>query len=422
MDQGKNHESVNKIARIAGFALFALAWGALLAGAVTQYPPGSLLQPNDVTSSHIRNRTIVGVDISTSAEIQITNATTTNATTTSLYVIGWEVVGSSTIASLNVQNLTSTSTANFNAATFAAFPTLPSGSPVNSTDAANKSYADSVGGTVKLQMTAGQKLMARTPAFVASSTITGDDQGNPDGATANTTCQIGANGERAAQGFKVSRMSLATSAQLLLKQIGTPTDSITVEIQTDSAGLPSNTAVASTSTAPIMVGADYASTTWTFIDPVVLAPNTQYWLVFKCNVTNNTNYYGFRYNSTGNPYADGPYAYWNGSIWTTGANADIQFFVNAENIELDRVYAANGANSMTASTTIGFINGETASSSLATLTIGGAMSGFSGLATAGWQWLQNNSTSTGATAGTFPYRMGIAVSSTTILLMPDLLK
>lgn len=38
-----------------------------IASAITNYPPGALLQPNDVTSSHIRDNTIVNADISASA-------------------------------------------------------------------------------------------------------------------------------------------------------------------------------------------------------------------------------------------------------------------------------------------------------------------------------------------------------------------
>lgn len=37
--------------------------------ALVQYPPGALLQPNDVTSSHIRNGEIVNVDVSPTASI-----------------------------------------------------------------------------------------------------------------------------------------------------------------------------------------------------------------------------------------------------------------------------------------------------------------------------------------------------------------
>lgn len=57
----------------SGVMLALVFLNTSIVGAVTSYPYGALLQPNDVTTIHIRNSTILGQDINPIAEPQITS-------------------------------------------------------------------------------------------------------------------------------------------------------------------------------------------------------------------------------------------------------------------------------------------------------------------------------------------------------------
>lgn len=76
-------KTTNKILKIIiGTLVFANAFiYAHLASAITSYPPGSLLQPGDVTTSHIRDATIAPADINATDGFSVGGAWTFSSTT-----------------------------------------------------------------------------------------------------------------------------------------------------------------------------------------------------------------------------------------------------------------------------------------------------------------------------------------------------
>lgn len=66
-------KTTKRLGYYLAIALFAITQVAIVVtSAATQFPAGSLLQPNDVTSSHIRDNTILNVDINSAAAIDPT--------------------------------------------------------------------------------------------------------------------------------------------------------------------------------------------------------------------------------------------------------------------------------------------------------------------------------------------------------------
>lgn len=89
---------------------------------------------------------------------------------------------------------------------------------------------------------------------------------------------------RNAQGFQVSSDSVCTTAELYLKDgpSGSPTDNITVRIETDNAGVPSDTLVDASATTTITaadVTGTYGFLTATFPGSFNLLAGVQYHLV-----------------------------------------------------------------------------------------------------------------------------------------------
>lgn len=125
----------------AAFFLWSLLVFLPAHGLVT-YPPGSLLQPNDVTSSHIRNSTIINEDVSSTAAIAYSKLNLTNS------ILDSDVSSTAAIAATKI----ATSSANqfvTNGAqtwagvkTFSSIPVLPSSDPSTNNEAVRKSYVD----------------------------------------------------------------------------------------------------------------------------------------------------------------------------------------------------------------------------------------------------------------------------------------
>lgn len=136
------------------------------------------------------------------------------------------------------------------------------------------------------------------------------------------------------QGFKPDTSSTVTKVRLWLKKTGTPagTDTVTAEIQTDSAGVPSGTAVTNgTSTAVDIsdtITTSYAWVTFTFATAPSLTSGTQYHLVLQGAFTvSGVNYVMWGVDNFDIIYADGAMSVYDGTTWVTDSNYDACFEV-----------------------------------------------------------------------------------------------
>ncbi len=140
------------------------------------------------------------------------------------------------------------------------------------------------------------------------------------------------------QGFKANTTGTCTKIRLWLKKVGTPagTDTITAEIQTDSSGVPSGTAVTNgTATAvdisdtTTLVTTGYSWVTFTFATNPSLTAGTQYHLVLQGAFTvSDTNYILWGVDNFDVVYLDGSsMSVYDATTWTTEPNYDACFEV-----------------------------------------------------------------------------------------------
>ncbi len=112
----------------------------------------------------------------------------------------------------------------------------------------------------------------------------------------------------------------------LIKLAGSPTGTLTVEIQTDNINKPSGSVVGVASTLNIstILG---SRTNYNFAVAASLSANTKYWLVVRCGggTVDSSNHIGV-YRDTSNPYLNGLHSQSNdnGSTWTDYPTEDLQ--------------------------------------------------------------------------------------------------
>jgi len=137
--------------------------------------------------------------------------------------------------------------------------------------------------------------------------------------------------QRRAQGFKFLVSRPVGRVNLWLKASGAPTDNLTVEIQTNSGGLPSGTVVtngASNAVAGSSVGASYGWVAFDFSMPPQLTAGTQYHLVLKrSGSVDAANYYVWGADQSSPGYSDGAGSVYGGSWLATSPATDHAFQV-----------------------------------------------------------------------------------------------
>lgn len=157
---------------------------------------------------------------------------------------------------------------------------------------------------------------------------------SPGYQTADYALRDAAARTKISQGFKCNTSSTVTKIRLWLKKTGTPaaTDTVTLEIQTDSSGVPSGTAVTNGTATAVDISdsltTSYAWITFTFATNPSLTAGTQYHLVLSGAFTidsSNCVYWGAdNYDVI---YGDGSMSVNDGTTWTTETNYDACFEV-----------------------------------------------------------------------------------------------
>jgi len=142
--------------------------------------------------------------------------------------------------------------------------------------------------------------------------------------------------ERRAQGFTVLTDRSISQVRLWLKKSGAPTDNVTLEIQTDSGGLPSGTVVTngvSNAVAGSSVGGSYGWLTFAFSVPPQLTAGTQYHLALKrSGSVDGVNYYVWGADQSVPSYRNGAASVYETSWQVTSTNTDHAFRVIAASV------------------------------------------------------------------------------------------
>ncbi len=139
---------------------------------------------------------------------------------------------------------------------------------------------------------------------------------------------------KVAQGFQIYGSGPAVYVNAKLLKVGTPTGKIWFTIESDTAGKPSGTALATSNAYDVSrlptAGIDVRLP---IISSATLSTSTQYHLVAQGNWTiSATNYVAWRMDGATNSYADGSKALFDSdtSIWTTDATDDLFFQVGID--------------------------------------------------------------------------------------------
>lgn len=366
---------------------------------VTQFPPGSLLQPEDVTSSHIRNGTIVNADVSNSAAIAASKVAT--ATDRDFVTNGQQ-----TISGLKI---------------FATVPQTTGGGCSSGNDLCNKTYVDSLAGRLQATVTTGQGLSPGDAVYIrdvaggnvswlAVSTTTDNDIA-VGFSTANNVSQC----TKCAQSFVPTLTEYLSHVTLKIKKHNNPADNFEIAIQADAAGSPSGTDLATSTIASGSLTASYAPYTLALSSAVQTSSSTTYWIVYRRSGALDDNNAYLLDGSTTNDYsAGGMYA--SSSSWTAmTVTKDSQFTALIAGIA-GRAYKTSALATSTSNAFFGFAAATSSASSTAAIDIHGVINNFSGL-TAGSQYYLANATGTiGSAAGSVSRKVGISASSTALLI------
>lgn len=403
----------NKFGLIFGIGivmfLFSLSVFLPMFAAVV-YPPGAMLQPNDVTSSHIRDATIVNVDVSSTAAIAYSKLNLTNS------ILDADVSSTAAIAVSKIATSTdyffvTPNAQTFNGVkTFGSIPILPASDPTQDNEAARKAYIDALIGPVKLpSLTAYETIeIGRivgigdgTLSRVATSTNQVNDAASGFGLTAVQHIE---------QTFQISTTSTISGINIGLKKTGAPTDNAIISIKQAQGGAE----LASTT-----ISGATLTTTETFYNlqlnsPIILSPLTTYRVnLSRSGSLDGTNYFYVGVLVAGT-YGGGNISEWDGTTWTArayDANMIIGLVATA-----GQLFKVNAASSTLTHFAFGMTSAQITQGASGQATALGTLTGLSGLTTGKRYYLQNTDGDIGTTAGTTNVEIGKAYSATAIFV------
>jgi len=190
--------------------------------------------------------------------------------------------------------------------------------------------------TVEIQTDSGG-LPSGTPVSGGTSAVVqGRDYPETNVDTDLALGQDGTNVSRA-QGFQVLTDRSVSQVKLYVKKSGTPTDNLTLQIQTDSGGLPSGTVVTNGTSGAVAgssVGSSYGLVTFSFSPVPQLTANTQYQLVLTRSGSNDSaNYYVWGADQSSPTYSNG-----------AGSTYPVVFSYAESNVDTDLAMGQNTAN------------------------------------------------------------------------------
>jgi len=135
---------------------------------------------------------------------------------------------------------------------------------------------------------------------------------------------VAPNAEELYQRFTVASDCVVSDVAIYAEYEGSEVDDATVEIWTDSSGVPASLVEAGSDISPT-VAKSWATST--FSGATTLLTGTTYGIrLSRTGATSNTNYYVNGFGTTAPPYADAKR--WNGTSWVTRTGANYEFVVS----------------------------------------------------------------------------------------------
>jgi hypothetical protein len=213
--------------------------------------------------------------------------------------------------------------------------------------------------------------------------------------------------------------SFVHQIDLLLGWGGTGTWEFTAEIWATSGGAPTGSSLGSATWDKTEgSGANTGTGVFTFSTPVELSGSTVYAIVVYVDNTSNDPYWRY---SNGFGYSGG--AQWNDTgSWVSpnSGNNDFGFYVYESSTSEGKVFRADASdNDSRANNFIGFAESAISDAATGTITVGPIITFLSGLTPGATYFLSDTSGSISTSAGSQSRKIGIALSSTALLIKHD---
>jgi hypothetical protein len=225
-------------------------------------------------------------------------------------------------------------------------------------------------------------------------------------------------GANVAQSIQFSRNTAIKTVVVSLKKSNSPTDNLTIEIQADSGGNPSGSALA---TSNVVDGSTltgtYAATTFTFASPYTVNASTTYWLVLKRSTgSNGTNYYIAQYKKSASYSGGAVKINLNSGGWTTPTVAGDLYFQITQLAVAGRILKANASSANTRSgQVIGVATTAIALDASGVIQVAGVAT-MSGLTAGKKYYLSNTAGAVSTSAGSQTVKVGQSLSTTQMLI------
>ena len=204
---------------------------------------------------------------------------------------------------------------------------------------------------------------------------------------------------------------------MFLKKVGTPTDSIKVGIQSNSAGAPDGTFLGSATLAGSSITTGYVEYTFTLDSEVNITANTKYFIVLERTGTlDNTNAYRVRSDDNVS-YSGGGIVGWDSTNgWSSEtASGRLEFELLTTTVA-GRIYNASARTTDESNAFIGFMKVAVAGLDTGIVMLDSEVSGFTGLTVGTQYYLSNTFGAIATSVGTVTRKAGISTSATSLLI------
>lgn len=299
---------------------------------------------------------------------------------------------------------------------------------VEATSTSHTLLLDNAGSGMSLKVTSGRVLVAVQPYTVGETIAAPNTLFLCTGtATNNAISQITQDSSAQLFGVNWFAQTFQTSANaafilggtLYLGHGGSLSLTYHIFLYVTSGGAPSTggSSLVDLSISAATIGSDGA-VSFTFASPVAVSPSTTYALVLAYGGGDGTHYITLFYKGS-NVYANGSYysSTNSGGSWSADTNKDLYFTLN-EAYTAGRVYKASSlSNGENYNNFVGFqVSGSTSLGGAAGVAYGGVVPGFSGLTQGSTYYMSDTGGAISTTAGSYTRELGIAVSTTELLV------
>lgn len=406
-------------------AMVAAVAAPLATYALVNYPPGSLLQPGDVTGTEIRTGTITDTNISATAAISATKISSgPNDGTIPFSGNGAEATSSKLTYSTNTNTFSSLGSTTLGATT--TVNGVQYVWPSTQGNANTKLQNNGAGSLAWVQASNS----VTTIAYIAAETITagdavsvGDGQLDTQSPPSINTAGTGIN-STVWGAYKLNNASfhanqiISVNITLINNGGGSPFAQPQFVLVADNSGSPSFNSLGTTTAGAVNMNGGVSHTyTINFATPITIQDNTVYWIVMSSAGQCDSNTCDFEVAST-NTNGDKQSTN-SGSTWSA-ENHDLVFGFTYTTSNSSDVYEANATTAnFREKGFIGLAENSATAGQNVTVDVGGVSAATTSLAATTSYFLQNTNGQLGTSAGSVSRKIGISLGTSGFLVRPD---